>query len=106
MEVVKVQFKFKIGDLVQFKDHKLKARAGLWDRIRNSSKNKAEPSVVKPQPWSVITRQMDECYGGCQNHYNLRGLHPSEDRVSLSFNRGTLDGSYQASEIELEEYVD
>ena len=92
-----VDFKFEIGDVVQFKDKKIKERS-LFRRLKLDEKDK----FIKPQPFVVVSMTYEQCYGGSQTTYYLRAMSYIDS--SITYRHQNQSGLFEASEIELEEY--
>lgn len=95
-------FLFKLGDMVQFKGSK--KHAEYLNRIERSEKGKpprARAFERIAQAFSVTERQLQECPGGIQRHYNLRA-HMTPEMLRKDVD--TYTKVIQANEFELESF--
>jgi hypothetical protein len=94
-------FKFQIGDDVVFSGARRAA-----ERVRA---RKDASLLVKGccdiQAFTVVGRHLEQCYGGTQRHYHLRGIAVSQTYTPIVGIAGAqvgLAGLFMASEVELE----
>ncbi len=76
--------KFEIGDEVIFTKSKNQTVKFSMDKFLRKDKNKIEYELMKLEPriFYVTDIKVDICYGGCQIHYNLRGLTHKSPLIS------------------------
>lgn len=88
-------FKFKIGDEVMFMVAKREADAINAERTKYT--------MAIPQRLIVVMRELDECYGGVQRKYRMRGAAAvgSMEIYTCVASSAGADGLLQGSEPEL-----